>query len=169
MALSIIAVLSQLLVSPVLCKADKQLPFTAYFSGSVTKAEPLPPYHIEEGDKLQRYYLETVGFIDASSMPGLLGASVTIRENYQFHLPEGNGLSVGSFTVSTPVGEIYVSFTAKVSGFFFFNGLYRIVGGTGLFENVRGYGTIQGCAMGPPAIGVPVAGSVEGYIWGLPG
>jgi len=167
MALSIIAVLSQLLVSPVLCKAEKKLPFEASFSGYVTNAEPLPPYH-DIMDRLQRYYLETAGSIDASSMPGLSGASVTIRENYQFHIPEGNGLSVGSFTVSTLVGDIYVSFTAEVTGLYFFNGVYRIVGGTGLFEKVRGYGTIEGSALGPPMIGVEVIGSVDGYIWGLP-
>ena len=158
---SIIAVLSQLFVSPVLCKSDKQTPFIASFTGSVAYAEQLPPFN----DELQRYYLETTGSITS----GILSGSVVIKENYLFHLPDGNGLSVGSFTVSTLAGDIYVSFTAKVSDFFFFKGLYRIVGGTRLFAKVRGYGTIEGRAFGPPVGGVDVEGQVEGYIWGLPG
>ena len=172
-ALSILAVLSQLAVLPAF--SESKMSFYSEFSGIVKDATTLPPLN---NDKLLKVLLVTEGTIteclvaDEPLFPVGVLVSVIISEKMTVHKPEGDGLSVGSFTVGSDPNQIYVSFTAKVSGMFHFEGKYRIVGGTGIFEKVRGYGTIVGVATPISTktfVGSTVEGSVEGYIWGLPG
>jgi hypothetical protein len=173
MALSILTVLSQLAILPAFSESNK-MSFYSEFLGTVINATPLPPF---KNDKLLSVLLQTEGSIVYCNIEPLYRASVTISEKMTVHLPEGDGLSVGSFIVTVKgSGEIYVSFTAKVSaevsGMFNFEGKYRIVKGTGIFEKVRGYGTIEGSASHDGTSdtfeGYTVFGNVEGCIWGLP-
>lgn len=174
MALSILTVLSQLAVLPAFSESNK-MSFSSGFLGTVSKATPLPPF---KNDKLLSVLLQTVGkieycYIEEEDFRPLNDALVTISEKMTVHLPEGDGLSVGSFIVTVEgSGEIYVSFTAKVSEMIKFEGKYRIVKGTGIFEKVQGYGTIKGYVMPdetPDTFeGYTVIGYVEGCIWGLP-
>jgi hypothetical protein len=179
MALSILVVLSQLAVLPAFSESKVLPAFSSKFHGTVTGYTPLPL----NKDKLLKVLLVTEGSIIecyvednllASSL--LVGASVTISEKMTVHLPNNDGLSVGSFTVTVEVpgqipSQIYVSFTAKVSGMSHFEGKYRIVRGTGIFEKVRGYGTIKGDVTinydENPILGYIVDGSVDGWIWGI--
>jgi hypothetical protein len=172
----VLALLSMLTLSPALAENmpgrmhfSQKMQFKASFSGGVVSVTPLSSF-----DKLQRFDLVTSGSVKDSNMPFILGASVVIKEQILLHLPQGNGLSIGGFIVSIPsVGEIRVKFTATVTSVVYFKGTYEIVGGTGLFERVRGYGTISGGAipldpLNPLSAGATVYGAVDGYIWGLP-
>jgi len=166
---SIIAILSQLFVSPVLCKSDKQTPFLASFTGSVTTFDVIPI-----NDKLARFHLVTIGSVVSGDFGG---AKVTIDEEMLLHLRDGIGLSQGSFTVEVTLppdqggyclGSIFVSFVATVRGSLTFEGHFQIVGGTGLFEKIKGYGTITGTADRMPSLGgIPpqVDGTVMGNYW----
>jgi hypothetical protein len=181
MALSILVVLSQLAVLPAF--SESKMSFYSEFLGNVEEATILLT-----NDKVLKVLLVTKGSIEKCYVEGnplasllLKDASVNISEKMTVHLPEGDGLSVGSFIVTVKVdnqilGQIYVSFTAKVSKMLSFEGNYRIVKGTGIFEKVRGYGTIKGQAHIPDCttdytpgsfVGYSVDGSVVGWIWGI--
>lgn len=166
----LLAVLSQSAVLTAFCGNEKKR-FTSEFSGYVdlSKFNVIPI-----NDKLARFHLVTIGSVVSGDFPG---AKVTIDEEMLLHLRDGIGLSQGSFTVEVAlppelggviVGSIYVSFVATVRGYLTFEGHFQIVGGTGVFEKIKGYGTITGTASGMPSPGGPlpkVDGTVIGNYW----
>jgi hypothetical protein len=166
-----LVVLSMMAISPSLGMPER-LPFKASFTGYVASVTPLMPMM----KNMLRFNIVTSGTVtDCNILKAFLSGqvAVVIKEQITLHLPEGNGFSIGSFTVITTVGEIQVHFIAKVTGVIYFKGVYEITGGTGLFQKVKGYGVISGFAAptdpsNPLSPGVAVYGTVDGYIWGLP-
>lgn len=162
----LLAVLSQPAVLTAFCGNEKKQ-FTSEFSGFVdlSKFDVIPI-----NDKLARFHLVTIGSVTKGDF---CGAKVTIDEEMLLHLRDGIGLSQGSFTVEVTLpngyclGSIFVSFVATVRGSLTFEGHFQIVGGTGMFEKIKGYGTITGTASGMPSPGSPskVDGTVIGYYW----
>jgi hypothetical protein len=161
-ALSILAVLSQLTVMPAFCRIDisfKRLGhFTSTFDGYVTDIEG--PFF--RAPNLVQFHIITEGIVIKGDF---YGSSVIIDERILLHLDSGSGLSKGSFTVSDSNGKIFVTFTAKVKDYAKFEGKFEIEGGTDSYKGVRGHGILYGSASGEYDIDTEVVGVVEGYIW----
>lgn len=155
---SVLIIISQLAVFPS-ALSDNRKHFTSIFGGYVTTLEgPFPV-----GDKFARFHLITTG-----GAQGDIPGTVIINEEILININTGIGIGPGRFTVTVgPAGDIYVVFVARITSFLNFKGQFLIVGGTGYFKGIRGYGELSGQASGTGikgyVIGAIVTGTVEGY------